>query len=89
VRRFPCHLVVCSCQEHPSLEHEPEYFAAVEHLSDAQLAGFGADDFHQVRVAVSAYGLRTSNPCSFFPFTGPRGSSRLSGPPASLFHVSP
>ncbi|KAK4148638.1 hypothetical protein C8A00DRAFT_47549 [Chaetomidium leptoderma] len=42
---------------HEYNKHEPEYFAAAEHLSDAQLAGFGADDFHQVRVAVSAYGL--------------------------------
>ncbi|KAK4044593.1 hypothetical protein C8A01DRAFT_31383 [Parachaetomium inaequale] len=42
---------------HEYNKHEPEYFAAVEHLSDAQLAGFGADDFQQVRVAVSAYGL--------------------------------
>jgi hypothetical protein len=41
----------------PQTEHEPEYFAAVEHLSDAQLAGFGPDDLHQVRVAVSAYGV--------------------------------
>jgi hypothetical protein len=41
----------------PETEHEPEYFAAVEHLSDAQLTGFGADDLQQVRVAVSAYGL--------------------------------
>jgi len=38
-------------------EHEPEYFAAVEHLSDAQLAGFSVDDLREVRVAVSAYGL--------------------------------
>ncbi|KAL2128510.1 hypothetical protein VTI74DRAFT_9096 [Chaetomium olivicolor] len=42
---------------HESNKHEPEYFAAVEHLSDAQLTGFGSDDLHQVRVAVSAYGL--------------------------------
>jgi len=42
---------------HDSKKHEPEYFASVEHLSDAQLAGFGADDLQQVRVAVSAYGL--------------------------------
>ena len=34
-----------------------EYFAAVEHLSDAELAGFAIDDLHQVRVAVSAYGI--------------------------------
>ncbi len=39
------------------IEHEPEYFAAVEHLSDAQLAGFTVDDLREVRVAVSAYGL--------------------------------
>ncbi|AEO65799.1 uncharacterized protein THITE_2113244 [Thermothielavioides terrestris NRRL 8126] len=38
-------------------EHEPEYFAAVEHLSDAQLTAFGPDDLTQVRVAVSAYGV--------------------------------
>ncbi|KAK4101773.1 hypothetical protein N658DRAFT_54697 [Parathielavia hyrcaniae] len=42
---------------HEYNKHEPEYFAAVEHLSDAQLTGFGADDLYQVRVAVTAYGL--------------------------------
>ncbi|KAK3330271.1 hypothetical protein B0H66DRAFT_527633 [Apodospora peruviana] len=42
---------------HQHDKHEPEYFAAVEHLSDAQLASFGADDFQEVRVAVSAYGI--------------------------------
>ncbi|KAK3906820.1 hypothetical protein C8A05DRAFT_40369 [Staphylotrichum tortipilum] len=42
---------------HESNKHEPEYFAAVEHLSDAQLAGFGVDDLREVRVGVSAYGL--------------------------------
>ena len=61
---YPSHRVlsktpVSSPCSHPpvDLEHEPEYFASVEHLSDAQLAGFGADDLQQVRVAVSAYGL--------------------------------
>lgn len=38
-------------------EHEPRYFAAAEHLSDAQLAGFSSKDICQVRVAHSAYGL--------------------------------
>jgi hypothetical protein len=38
-------------------EHEPEYFATVEHLSDSQLAGFSVDDFKEVRVAGSAYGI--------------------------------
>ncbi|KAG7292328.1 hypothetical protein NEMBOFW57_002363 [Staphylotrichum longicolle] len=42
---------------HESNKHEPEYFAAAEHLRDAQLAGFGPDDLQQVRVATSAYGL--------------------------------
>ena len=32
---------------------------------------------------------RMSNPCSFFPFTGPRGPLWLPRPPASLFHASP
>lgn len=39
------------------LEHEPECFAAAEHLSDAQLTAFEADDIQEVRIAVSAYGL--------------------------------
>lgn len=38
-------------------EHEKEYFAAVDHLSDSELAGFGVDDFREVRVAVTAYGI--------------------------------
>ncbi|KAK4458903.1 hypothetical protein QBC42DRAFT_275744 [Cladorrhinum samala] len=42
---------------HEYNKHEVEYFAAVEHLSDAELAGFAIDDLHQVRVAVSAYGI--------------------------------
>lgn len=39
------------------LEHEPEYFRAVQNLSDAELASFSASDLDSVRVAVSAYGL--------------------------------
>lgn len=54
-------MVHCSGEAYLSsfleIEHEPEYFAAAEHLSDAQLAGFGPDDLQQVRVATSAYGL--------------------------------
>ncbi|KAK4161946.1 hypothetical protein QBC43DRAFT_322530 [Cladorrhinum sp. PSN259] len=42
---------------HEYNKHEPEYFAAVEHLSDPQLAGFTSDDLEQVRVGVSAYGF--------------------------------
>ncbi|KAL2122612.1 hypothetical protein VTJ04DRAFT_3067 [Mycothermus thermophilus] len=42
---------------HQLNKHEPAYFAAAEHLSDQQLVDFGADDFQQVRVAASAYGL--------------------------------
>ncbi|WYZ34375.1 hypothetical protein EsH8_I_000651 [Colletotrichum jinshuiense] len=38
-------------------KHEPEYFQAVEHLDDHQLASFGPEDFVSVRVAVSAYGI--------------------------------
>lgn len=41
---------------HEYNKHEPEYFAAVTHLSDAELAGFSADDFSLVRAATSAYG---------------------------------
>ncbi|KAK0729434.1 hypothetical protein B0T21DRAFT_212886 [Apiosordaria backusii] len=42
---------------HEHNKHEPEYFAAAEHLSDSELAGFTLDDFQQVRVATSAYGI--------------------------------
>ena len=42
---------------HQHDKHEPEYFAAIKHLSDAQLADFSADDFDAVRVAVAAYGI--------------------------------
>lgn len=41
---------------HEHDKHEPEYFAAVAHLSDHDLAGFSVDDFDQVRVGTSAYG---------------------------------
>ncbi|KAF5632468.1 hypothetical protein F52700_6455 [Fusarium sp. NRRL 52700] len=42
---------------HDYNKHEPEYFAAAEHLSDQDLVGFSADDFEAVRVATSAYGI--------------------------------
>ncbi|KAI1111004.1 hypothetical protein F5Y14DRAFT_454418 [Nemania sp. NC0429] len=43
--------------KHTYLKHEPEYFAAVQHLSDSDLTSFGAADFESVRVAQSAYGI--------------------------------
>lgn len=48
---------VLSAASDPCLEHEPEYFRAVKHLSDAELASFSASDLEVVRVADSAYGL--------------------------------
>ena len=39
--------------------------------------------------ASQALEARTSNPCSFFPFTGLRGSSWHPKRPAPLFHASP
>lgn len=39
------------------VEHEPEYFRAVKHLSDHDLTSFSAHDLESVRVASSAYGL--------------------------------
>lgn len=38
-------------------EHEPEYFRAVQHVSDSDLTSFTARDLQSVRVATSAYGL--------------------------------
>ncbi|KAF6813895.1 hypothetical protein CPLU01_14535 [Colletotrichum plurivorum] len=38
-------------------QHEREYFQAVEHLDDDQLASFGPNNLVAVRVAVSAYGI--------------------------------
>ncbi|KAI0025440.1 hypothetical protein F4780DRAFT_330145 [Xylariomycetidae sp. FL0641] len=43
--------------KHTYLKHEPEYFAAVQHLSDEELVGFGPGDLEAVRVGMSAYGL--------------------------------
>ncbi|KAI1489377.1 hypothetical protein F5X96DRAFT_641178 [Biscogniauxia mediterranea] len=43
--------------KHTYAKHEPEYFAAVQHLSDADLTSFGPADLELVRVAVSAYGI--------------------------------
>lgn len=37
--------------------HEPEYFRAVQHVSDSDLTSFSARDLESVRVAISAYGL--------------------------------
>ncbi|KAK7426860.1 hypothetical protein QQZ08_006606 [Neonectria magnoliae] len=42
---------------HDHDKHEPEYFAAVKHLSNSELAGFSVDDVESVRVAESAYGI--------------------------------
>ncbi|KAI0171992.1 hypothetical protein GGR52DRAFT_548555 [Hypoxylon sp. FL1284] len=41
----------------PKPEHEPEYFAAVQSLSDDDLTAFTSSDLAGVRVGVSAYGL--------------------------------
>jgi hypothetical protein len=38
-------------------EHEPEYFRAVQDVSDSDLASFSASNLESVRVASSAYGL--------------------------------
>ncbi|KLU89324.1 hypothetical protein MAPG_08297 [Magnaporthiopsis poae ATCC 64411] len=39
-------------------KHEPEYFAAVRDLSDKDLAAaFAVENFKEVRVATSAYGI--------------------------------
>ena len=38
-------------------EHEPEYFRAVQDVSDSDLASFSASDLESVCVASSAYGL--------------------------------
>lgn len=43
--------------KHTYLKHEPEYFAAVQHLSDTELTSFTSSDLEQVRVGMSAYGL--------------------------------
>ncbi|KAI1419733.1 hypothetical protein F5Y12DRAFT_776416 [Xylaria sp. FL1777] len=47
---------------HTYQKHEPEYFAAVQHLSDSDLTSFsfsggGGGDLEAVRVAQSAYGI--------------------------------
>ncbi|POR35374.1 Uncharacterized protein TPAR_04432 [Tolypocladium paradoxum] len=42
---------------HDHQKHEAEYFAAVDHLNDHQLAGFGPAELVSVRVASSAYGV--------------------------------
>ncbi|KAI0889476.1 uncharacterized protein GGS22DRAFT_153982 [Annulohypoxylon maeteangense] len=43
--------------KHTYLKHEPEYFAAVQDLSDGDLTSFTSSDFEEVRVGISAYGL--------------------------------
>ncbi|KAI0541190.1 hypothetical protein GGR58DRAFT_35053 [Xylaria digitata] len=43
--------------KHTYLKHEPEYFAAVQHLSDSDLTSFSSADLESVRVAQSAYGI--------------------------------
>jgi len=61
---------------HDMSKHEPAYFAAVQHLSDAQLTNFSSKDLVLVRIAKSAYGLHLlgkvelpeSNDKAFFHF---------------------
>ncbi|KAI1744052.1 hypothetical protein F4680DRAFT_444085 [Xylaria scruposa] len=43
--------------KHTYLKHEPEYFAAVQDLSDSDLTAFSNADVESVRVAQSAYGI--------------------------------
>ncbi|KAI0525786.1 hypothetical protein F5B22DRAFT_657066 [Xylaria bambusicola] len=43
--------------KHTYLRHEPEYFAAVQHLADSDLTSFNSADLELVRVAQSAYGI--------------------------------
>ncbi|KAH9887791.1 hypothetical protein F4778DRAFT_419469 [Xylariomycetidae sp. FL2044] len=43
--------------KHTYHKHEPEYFAPVQHLTDADLTAFTSADLALVRVAGSAYGL--------------------------------
>ncbi|KAI4870482.1 hypothetical protein F4820DRAFT_403920 [Hypoxylon rubiginosum] len=43
--------------KHTYRKHEPEYFAAVQSLSDADLTSFSSSDLEGVRVGLSAYGL--------------------------------
>ncbi|KAI2622956.1 hypothetical protein GGS26DRAFT_233366 [Hypomontagnella submonticulosa] len=43
--------------KHTYLKHEPEYFAAVQSLSDNELTSFSSSDLEGVRVGLSAYGL--------------------------------
>ncbi|KAI1339552.1 hypothetical protein F5Y15DRAFT_76298 [Xylariaceae sp. FL0016] len=43
--------------KHTYLKHEPEYFAAAQHLSDDDLTSFTASNLELVRTATSAYGL--------------------------------
>ncbi|PQE33798.1 hypothetical protein CJF32_00011197 [Rutstroemia sp. NJR-2017a WRK4] len=42
---------------HETDKHEPQYFQAVAHLSNQQLANFSSADLKSVRIATSAYGL--------------------------------
>ncbi|KAI5839948.1 hypothetical protein DFP73DRAFT_483082 [Morchella snyderi] len=42
---------------HKHSKHSPDYFAAVEGVSDADLTAFGAEDLVCVRVGTSAYGI--------------------------------
>ncbi|KAI1197934.1 hypothetical protein F5X97DRAFT_164930 [Nemania serpens] len=61
--------------KHTYLKHEPEYFAAVQHLSDSDLTSFGSADFESVRVAQSAYGIHLL------------GNVRIPAAPDSYLHV--
>ncbi|KAJ9164560.1 hypothetical protein NKR19_g1283 [Coniochaeta hoffmannii] len=42
---------------HQHDKHEPEYFASVAHLSNADLTSFTEADLTEVRVGTSAYGI--------------------------------
>lgn len=51
------HLEASRIQHWPStVEHDEDYFAAVDDLSDAELTGFDVDSLEEVKVGSSAYG---------------------------------
>ncbi|KAI0151852.1 hypothetical protein GGR57DRAFT_173968 [Xylariaceae sp. FL1272] len=61
--------------KHTYLKHEPEYFAAVQDLSDADLTSFTTSDLESVRVAQSAYGIHIF------------GKIRIPAVPSAYLHV--
>jgi hypothetical protein len=66
------HALIALRRDHD--KHEPQYFAAVAHLSDAELTSFDASDLVSIRAGQVAYGVIVFGKVKIPGATAPDGS---------------